>query len=240
MGLLSKLFNCSSPPALKANGPQRNNITCDYYSIRGKNPDTGRMKRVCVVAETTASEEEIQKRSGLLPPYEMEEKDSPAYDGPTEKQLAYAQRVGIFIPADATSGDATVFLTRYEEGRPLCAPPTPDRIIRLLMDRGIVLPAYAGVYEASNLYFHNIALEERIAFFAMRVYCSLYRAKYCLLEDAPQSERERFFDFARKYQGNNDFVRSLLCYTGADLPLDSCTISKKLKAYNMVADFFKR
>jgi len=147
------------------------------------------MKRVCIVAETTASIEEIQKRSGLLPPYEMEEKDSPAYDGPTERQLAYAQKVGVFIPADATSGDATVFLTRYEEGRPLCAPPTPDRIIRLLMDRGIVLPAYAGVYEASNLYFHNIALEERIAFFAMRVYCSLYRAKYCLLEDAPQSER---------------------------------------------------
>lgn len=174
-----------------------------------------------------------------MPPYEMLENGPAAYDGPTERQLAYAQKVGVFIPADATSADASVFLTRYEEGRPLCAPPTPDWIIRLLMERGIVLPAYAGVYEASNLYLHNIPLEERIAFFAMRVYCSLCGANYCLLEDTPQAERERFFEFARKYEGDKEFVRSLFCYTGADLPLDSCTIPKKLKAYNVAADFFK-
>ena len=81
--------------------------------------------------------------------------------------------------------------------------------------------------------------EERIAFFAMRVYCSLYRKQYRLLEDAPQPEKERFFDCARKYQGDNAFVKSVLCYTGADLPLDSCPAPKKLKAYDMVAEFFK-
>lgn len=199
------------------------------------------MKRVGVVVESTATVEEIQKKSGLLPPYEeVEKNESTAYNGPTERQLDYAKQLGISFPEDATSSDASVFLTRREEGRPLYAPATPDRIVRLLIDRGIDLPAYAGVYEASNLYIHNIELEERIAFFAMRVYCALYKKDYCLLEDAPASEREMFFDCARKYQGDNAFVRSVFAYTGADLPLDSCTISKKLKAYNMVAAFFKK
>ena len=239
MGLLSKLFNHDSPPKGPSGNAQRNNITCAGYSVKGKNPATGRVKRVYVLVESTASLEEVQKKSGLLPPYEIAGNDLPAYNGPTEKQLAYAKDIGFSFPADATASDASVFLTRYEEGRPLYAPPASDRIVRLLIDRGIDLPAYAGAYEASNLYIHNIDLEERIAFFAMRVYCSLYRKQYRLLEDAPQPEKERFFDCARKYQGDNAFVKSVLCYTGADLPLDSCHAPKKLKAYDMVAEFFK-
>lgn len=207
--------------------------------MKGKNPATGRVKRVCVLAESTAPLEVVQKKSGLLPPYEISGEDHSVYTGPTEKQLAYAKDIGISLPADATSADASVFLTRYEEGRSLYAPPASDRIVRLLIDRGIELPAYAGAYEASNLYLHNISLEERIAFFAMRVYCSLYKKQYCLLEDAPQSERERFYECAQKYQGDSAFVRSVFCYTGPDLPLDSCPALKKLKAYDMVADFFK-
>lgn len=239
MGLLSKLFKHDSPPKGQGGNVQRNNITCAGYSVKGKNPATGRVKRVYVLVESTASMAEVQKKSGLLPPYEIEGNDSPAYNGPTEKQLAYAKDIGVSFPADATSSDASVFLTRYEEGRPLYAPPAPDRIVRLLIDRGIELPAYAGAYEASDLYIHNISLEERIAFFAMRVYCKLYGKQYCLLEDATQAERERFFECARKYQGDNAFVRSVFSYTGADLPLDSCPAPKRLKAYDVVADYFK-
>lgn len=244
MGFLSKLFKIDFPkkdcqPKAKASGARRNNITCVGYSVRGKNPATGRMKRVYVVAESTAPVEEVQEKSGLLPPYEVEGGDQASYSGPTERQLAYAQKIGISFPEDATCQDASVFLTRYEEKRPLYAPPTPDKIVRLLIEKGIELPAYAGVYEASNLYLHNVDLEERIAFFVMRVYCSLFGGRYCLLGDAPEAERERFYDCARKYQTDNAFVRSVFYYTGEDLPLDSCTISKKLKAYDMVAEYFK-
>ena len=244
MGLLSKLFGIESPkkdcPAkAKTNGARRNNITCVGYSLIWKNPSSGLMKRVYVVAESTAPVEEVQRKSGLLPPYEIEGNDPASYTGPTERQLAYAQKIGLSFPDDATSQDASVFLTRYEEKRPLYAPPTPDKIVRLLIEKGIELPAYAGVYEASNLYLHNVDLEERIAFFALRVYCSLYGKRYCLLEDAPKAERERFYEFARKYQGDNAFVRSVFYYTGEDLPLDSCAISKKLKAYDIAAEYFK-
>ena len=243
MGFLSKLFQGfkgdSSPNKGAGCNAQRNNVICSHYSVRGKNPATGRMKSVYVLVESTATMEEVQKKSGLLPPYEISGEDSTTYAGPTEKQLSYAKDVGIVLPLDATSRDASVFLTRYEEGRPVYAPPTPDKIVRLLIERGIDLPAYAGVYEASDWYLHNIELEERLAFFAMRVYCDLKGKVYCLLEDAPQAERERFYECARKYQGNNAFVRSVFCYEGTDLPMDSCVISKKLKAYDMVAESFK-
>lgn len=238
MGLFSKLFERSSQPR-RSGAAQRNRVTCARYYVKGKNPETGRVKRVYVLVESTASLDEVQRKSGLLPPYEVEGADPSVYDGPTEKQLAYAKKVGVSLPADATCGDATVFLTRYEEGRPLYPPATPDRLVRLLIDRGIDLPAYAGVLEASNMYFHQVGLEEKIAFFAMRVYCKLKGRQYCLLEDAPASERELFYEFARRYQGDKVFVRSLFSYSGADLPLDQCTISKRLKAYDVAEAYFK-
>lgn len=238
MGLFSKLFGQGSRPR-RVGAAQRNRIACTSYYVKGKNPETGRMKRVYVLVESTASLDDVQKKSGLLPPYEVEGADPSGYDGPTEKQLAYAEKVGVFLPEDATCADATVFLTRYEEGRPLYPPATPDRIVRLLIDRGVALPAYAGVLEASNMYLHGIGLEERIAFFAMRVYCKMKGRRYCLLEDAPASERELFYRFAREYQGDKVFVRSLFCYSGEDLPLDSCTISKRLKAYDVAEAYFR-
>ena len=237
MGLLSRLLRGGSPKRTKA-AARKNNVLCARYSVRGTNPESGRTKRVYVVAEATATMEEVGKKSGLLPPYEIESSDPQGYDGPSERQLAYAAKVGVAIPEDATCADATVFLTRHEEGRPLYAPPTPDRIVRALIERNIELPAYAGVYEASNLYLHKVSLEERIAFFAMRVYCKMTGRRYCLLEDAPEMERELFYRFAREYQGDKAFVRSVFAYSGADLPLDSCTISKRLKAYDMAEAYF--
>ncbi len=237
MGLLSRLFQGGAPRGAKA-AARKNNVLCAGYSVRGTNPETGRVKRVYVVAEATAAMEEVGKKSGLLPPYEIEVSAPQGYDGPTERQLAYAAQVGVVLPEDATCADATVFLTRHEEGRPLYAPPTPDRIVRLLIDRNIELPAYAGVYEASNLYLHKVSLEERIAFFAMRVYCQTKGRRYCLLEDAPDAERELFYRFAREYQGDKAFVRSVFCYSGEDLPLDSCTVSKRLKAYDVAEAYF--
>lgn len=239
MGFLSKLFGQGSRLIGRKVAAKRNHVTCAVYSVRGKNPGTGRMKKVDVVVESTASVDDVQKRSGLLPPYEVERVDGSTYDGPTEKQLAYAKKVGINFPDDATSRDATIFLTRYEEERPLCQPATPDRFVRLLIDRGIVVPAYAGMLEVSNMYLNGVSLEERIAFFAMRVFCKLKGRQYCLLDDAPEAEREAFYRFAEEYQKDKVFVRSVYCYSGEDLPLDSCTISKRLKAYDIAADYFR-
>lgn len=240
MGILVKLieafFNNSTQNETSSYGKaSKNKITCKIYSVKGKNPNTKRMKTVNVAIASDEPLENVQAKSKLLPPYEL--KEIP-FDMPSEKQIAYAKKCGISLPTDATKTDVSIFLTRYEEGKALFPPSMPEKTLRYLIDKGIFVPAYASKDEANNLYFYNIDLIEQIAYFGMKVYCVLKRKKYCILEDADPSERELFFEFASQYSNNDEFLKSLSHYSGDDLPIDSCSISKKLKAYNIAVDFF--
>lgn len=234
MGFFSKLF--SKPEKVSVAGPQRNHVVCDYYSVKGVNPDTNRRKTKTIVVESTSTNEEIQKKSGLLPPYEIEKLKQEA---PTDRQIAYAEKLGIVFPADASASDASVFLTRHEDGVPLIQPPASDMLVHYLIDKGIFVPTYAGILEVSTLYLNNVSRNEKASFFCMRVLCSLKNKSYCLLEDAPLADRTLFFEFANMYEADGDFLRSLLHYTAADLPLNACLRLKKLKAYEMAVDFLK-
>lgn len=233
MGFLSKLSIVLGPKPLKA---KKNKILCDLYSVKGKNPDTNRRKTEIVVAESTASETEIQQRSGLLPPYEIKRLDP---ELPTEKQILYARKLGIVFPPDASIRDASIFLTRADEEQPLIQPPTPDYLVRYLIDKGIFVHSYAGIMESSALYLSGVSFLEKSAFFCMRVFCDIKSKTYCLLEDAPQQERELFFKFANLHEDDNAFAKSVAFYSSTDLPLNRCPPLKKIKAYNIAADFLK-
>ncbi|MCI9100943.1 MAG: hypothetical protein HFH58_14040 [Lachnospiraceae bacterium] len=213
----------------------KNCITCKKYFVKGKNPATNRFKTTQVVVESTVSMGTIQQKSGLLPPFEITEASLGA---PTEKQIAYAKKLKLPLPQDATFEDVSIFLTRYEEGKTLYPSPMPEKLIRYLIGKGIYVPAYAGEDEAHNLYFHNIDLNEKIAYFAMKVYCNLKRKVYYTLEDAEPEMKDLFYLFAMKYKDNKEFIKSLYHYSGSDLPLGSYAISKKLKAYDMAVNFF--
>lgn len=223
----------------RVNNPKvrKNCITCKKYFVKGKNPATNRFKTTQVVVESTASMETVQQKSGFLPPFEITEA---ALCAPTERQIAYAKNLRLSLPQDAAFEDVSIFLTRYEEGKMLYPSPMPEKLIRYLIGKGIYVPAYAGEDEAHNLYFRNIDLDEKIAYFAMKVYCNLKRKIYYTLEDAEPEMKDLFYSFAMKYKDNKEFVRSLSYYSGSDLPLGSYTISKKLKAYDMAVDFFIR
>lgn len=240
MGFFSKLFFSvnkkaeQEPGQLRAN---RNQITCLHYSVRGKNPETGRMKTVYFVVESTATKEIVQKKSGLLPPYEVVADDS--HFGPTDRQIAYADQLGFAFPSDASSSDATVFLTRAEEERPLVQPATPNDILHYVIGFGIDVPAYAGVVETTGYFLRNAPRLEITAFFCMRVYCSIARKNCRLLMDASPEMQDVFRRFAEKYSEDAGFLASLSHYSADDLPLDSCSPLKKLKAYNIAADFLK-
>lgn len=213
----------------------KNQITCKIYSVKGKNPSTNRIKTVQIIVEANEALENIMQKSGLLPPLEINE--IPA-EKPTERQINYAKNIGLILPSDATKKDVSIFLTRYEDEKPITAPPIPNKILHSIINKGIYVPAYAGMDEIHNIYFHNIELTERIAYFGMKVYCNLKRKRCCLLEDEEEEYRKLFYEFAKKYENNNEFLKSLAYYSGDDLPLDSYAISKKLKAYDMAVDFF--
>lgn len=244
MGILVKLVELfyskkgasSNEKSTASKGKARkNHITCKMYSVKGKNPDTNRFKTVQAVVSLTETMEKVQLKSGLLPPFEIKEI---LPDMPTERQIAYAKNINLALPQDATKEDCSIFLSRYENQKPLYPSPMPEKILRYLIAKGIYVPAYAGIDEAHNLYFNNIDLSEQCAYFGMKVYCNIKRKQCCFLEDTNPEELKLFYEFARQYENNNEFVKSLSFYSGNDLPIGSYSISKKLKAYNMALDYF--
>ena len=241
MSFFSKLFASIGrtsanikPTQLKAN---KNRIICVNYSVKGKNPTTGRRKTVCVVVESTASQEEIQVKSGLLPPYEININDCKGT--PSEAQIRYAEKLGFVFPADAGSDDASIFLTRAENKEPLVQPAMPDDLIRYLTKKGIHVPAYAGINEADRLYLYNVSQEEKYAYFCMRVYCDIMHCRYRLLEELPSGKRAIFDKFAELAIKDPDFIKSFLHYDSNDLSLSDFKKMKKLKAYNIANDFLR-
>ncbi len=206
------------------------------FTIKGKNPETGRQKGVYVFAEYTDSAETVQNKSCLLPPYEIELVAPPS---PTENQIRYASKLGFSFPPDATCEDATVFLTRAENNEPLVQPISPDWMVRYVISKGIYVPSYGGSLNTYAAYLYGCTKKEKAAFFCMRVYCTIFKKQYKLLENATPNERSLFDEFANLYSEDTDFVRSLEHYTAAELPLDRCLAVRRLKAFDLVSAFFR-
>ncbi len=215
---------------------KKNEITCEFYSVTGKNPETNHMKTVKVVAAAGSPAEKVQKKSGLLPPYEINAE--PIYP-PTENQISYAQKVGIIFPDDASKSDASLFLDRFEKGKPLAPSSAPKKYITYLIDKNIYVPAYACMEDVSELYYIYISDFERTAFFCMRVWCDIYNQRCLFLEDAAQSERNMFYTFAEHHSEDKVFLRSLSHYSAELLPLNKCLPLKKLKAYEIAEEYLR-
>lgn len=241
MGLLSKMMDAlqKSVDAMACSPvhAKKNNILCDCFLVKGKNPATGRRKTVTVVVERGASNEDIQSKSGLLPPYEISPDD--AEDSPTEAQIRYAEKMGFAFPKDSGSDDAHIFLTRAENDEALVQPAMPDDIVRYLINKGIFVPAYAGVSDADWLYLEGVKPAEKYAFFCMKTYADLTHSKFFRLEDVPPMIRDKFYKFGELAVSDTEFIRSFLHYGTEDLSLTSCKKMKKLKAYEISRDFLK-
>lgn len=211
-------------------------IRCVKYSVKGKNPASGRRKTVMVVSDSSASLTDVQERSGLLPPYDVEQIElSP----PSEAQIRYASKLGFAFPPDATSSDATIFLTRAEAGLPLMQPVAPEWMVRYVIGKGIFVPAYANSDEVSASYLFGCSKRDKTAFFCMRVFCAVYGKRYCTLEEATPDEVSLFYEFADAFSENEEFSRSLDHYGADDLPLDRCIVPKRLKAFNLASAYLE-
>lgn len=216
--------------------PVMNDIVCEKYRIKGKYPGTGRMRTVEVVAWDKETEQNIAKKAGLVEPYEVEKIGMPK---PTEKQMEYANNIGLFIPSNATKDDVSILLTRYEEHKPIKQPKAPTEILETLIKKmGIYIPSYAGETEMNAYFLRTMNTEEeRYAFFAMKVYCQVTGKKYHFIHEANENEQERFRAFAKKYKDNRSFVESYNRYDQEKLTITG-KIDKKLKAYEIANAFF--
>ena len=216
--------------------PLINDIICEKYRIRGKYLGTGRMRTVEVIAWDKEAEQDIVKKAGLVEPYEVERIGMPM---PTERQMEYANNIGIFVPSNATKDDVSIFLTRYENHEPIRQPKAPTEILETLIKTlGIYIPSYAGESEMNAYFRWSMKTDEELyAYFAMKVYCQVTGKKYHFIHEANESEQERFRAFARKYKDNRSFVESYNRYDQEKLTITG-KIDKKLKAYEIANAFF--
>lgn len=118
---------------------------CVHYSVTGINPSTGRRKSVSVIESSIASDAQIGQRSGLNPPYNIENVDRK----PSEAQLHRIQRDNISIPEGVPLSieDATIFITRSEENKKY-APPADIRYVDYAIEHQVYIPKYASNKEA--------------------------------------------------------------------------------------------
>lgn len=140
----SKLVSTISPVSIS--------IPCDWYwcvhySVTGVNPSTGRRKSVSVIESSVASDQQICQRSGLNPPYSIENIDRQ----PSEAQLRRIHRDNISIPdgVPLSIEDATIFITRSEENKKY-TPPADIRFVDYAIEHQVYIPKYASNKEAAQ------------------------------------------------------------------------------------------
>ena len=73
---------------------EKNELISAIYNVSGKNPDTGRRKTRQIIRSEDMTEAEVEKASGLLPPYEIEKI---ADEVPTEAQKMHQSEMRQFF-----------------------------------------------------------------------------------------------------------------------------------------------
>ena len=210
------------------------NIACAWYKVTGINPNTNRRKSETFPWFRETPVEDIEKASGLLGPYECEQLPDRM---PSDAQLEYARRIGVIIPRDATMEDASIFLTRKENNKPLHQVGVAEWLIKkYICELKVYIPLYASLTEAHSQYYYSLSVKERIVYFAMKVYDENKGAKYLFPHEATQIEQEKFRVFAEEYYRDNKFMESFERYSAEDLPIDGA-IKKRLKAYDIANSY---
>lgn len=216
--------------------PLKNDIVCDKFRIKGKYPGTGRIRTVEIVAWENEQEDRLIKKAGLTEPYEI---TRIGLDPPTERQIPYAESLGIFIPHDATKNDVSIMIDRAVNHEPICQEKAPVEILEILIKQmGIYIPAYAGEKEMERWFQISMKSDmEKYAYFAMKVYAQTTGKNYRFIHEANQRERERFYAFAKRYKNDRSFVESYERYDPTEITIMG-KIKRKLKAYELANAFF--
>ena len=179
------------------------------FSIRGINPETGRKKTITLgVPNITTPHDMVLQHKYLNEPFEI--KEIP-FELPTERQLAYANGLGIKIPQDACIEDVSALLSRAEDSD---SSPN-EELIEYATNKELTFSKYIGKKALYNLVFYKLPELDKIAFFCFSVYRYVSDDRHANLDTSPH--RDAFYSFAQQYVGDKKFINSILKYEGKDL-----------------------
>ncbi|GGG32659.1 hypothetical protein GCM10007425_29140 [Lysinibacillus alkalisoli] len=135
------------------------------------------------------------------------------FQTPTDRQLAYATKLGIPIPDWASKSDVSVLITRFVEDKDFSAP-NPD-LVDFANMKQISFSGCAGKKYLYNTVFDNLSDYDKVAFFAFSLYRWLSGNRHGNLETSPL--KATFYEFANTVIEDTSFMNSLKRYKGSDL-----------------------
>ena len=184
-------------------------MTYKKYDVKGINPKTGRKKTISIeVPNNKEPREVIEKQIDIVEPFEINETPFPA---PTDRQINYANSLGVVIPNDACQYDVSALISRAVD-----SDSEPNQgLIEFAENQGLLFSKYIGKKSLYDLIFNNLPLIDKIAFFCFSIYRYLSDDRHSNLDTSPH--REIFYSFANQFEQDKKFVSSLAKYEGSDL-----------------------
>ena len=179
------------------------------FSIRGTNPETGRKKTITLdVPNITTPNEMVLQQKILDEPLEINEIP---FRSPSDRQLEYANDLGIKIPQEACLEDVSALISCAVD---FDSAPNQE-LVEYATNRGLIFSKYIGKKALYNLIFYKLPLVDKIAFFCFSIYRYLSDDRHGNLDTSPN--RDAFYSFAKQYEEDKKFTASMMKYEGKDL-----------------------
>jgi hypothetical protein len=130
------------------------------FSVRGINTESGRKKTIKIDVPNNRNVSEMVLAQGeIKEPFEITEVP---FSLPTDRQLSYAQALGITIPPDACLDDVSALISRAVDNDS-----EPNKgLIEYASNKGLTFSVYVGKKALYNFIFYSLQLYDKIAFFA--------------------------------------------------------------------------
>lgn len=181
----------------------------NLYEIKGVFNQTKRKRTMHIYAKSESKAKELALQQGFIEPIEI--KQIP-FNPPTDRQLAYAKDLGIYVSPDSSTEDASALISRKVD---FDSDPQPS-ILEFAENKGLVFSKYIGNKGLFNLIFSKLDNRDLIAFFAFSIYRYLSDDRHANLDTSKHSAI--FYKYADDKLSDQSFIKSIReNYQGEDL-----------------------
>ena len=181
----------------------------NLYKVKGKYIATNHKRAIEVYAKTQQDAIDFAVANGFKEPFEVLDGQ---LEPPSERQVNYAQSLGIIVTNDMCKEDVSCLISRKTDDR---SDPKPG-LLQFADNHNIVFSNFIGKKTLYNIVFYNLPDLDKCAFFIFSVYRYLSDDRESNLDLSPY--KNIFYEFANTYCTDKKFLKSMVeKYIGADL-----------------------
>lgn len=169
------------------------------YKVKGKNPETNRLKTCIVVAKEGTPNNEIALKSGFNEPFTVI-LDSESFEErhPSEKQINYAKELDFHFPANCTCADASCLISRRIDN--LTDNWIPYELYKFISENGFKVSPYESLFGGVCVALNCLDGADCLAFFSYLIYCVTHNLNIGNMYES--IHKAVFYKFAETYIDN--------------------------------------